>query len=167
MSNTRALEPAAKPLWVPLCSTPLKRHLDSSSVVLFSGPLRGDKRKQASDHRKVTLHHVVRPPPDTETKRRRRRRRRRQWCRGGWKKREVSERELKHPRGSPSWTPELSQGSDPGGTAVQQSGFVNQKAKGRMEGTPAVSIVLFLAATVVTRRGSDAIISRLKVKKNL
>lgn len=52
-----------------------------------------------------------------------------------WKRGEVSERELIHPRGSPSWTPELSKGSDPGGAAVQQSCFVNQEAKGRMEMT--------------------------------
>lgn len=46
---------------------------------------------------------------------------------------EGSEWELIRPRGSPSWTPELTQGSDPGGAALQQSCFVNQKAKGRME----------------------------------
>lgn len=123
MSNTRVLTSAVKPLWASLYSTPPKRHLASSSVVLFSGPLWGDKRKPASDHQKVTLHHGVWSQTDKETKRRQKRLS--PLC---WKRRELSERELIRPRGSPSWTPELTEGSDPGGAAVTK---LHRKSEGK------------------------------------
>lgn len=136
MSNTRALRPAVKPLWASLCSTPPKRHLDPSSVVLIFGPIvGGDKRKRASDRRKslsITLF------PRCLTGRQR-------GGRGGASGAEEAicsvleegrgERELIRPRGSPRWTTEFSEGSDPGGAAGHQSCFGNQEAEGRMETT--------------------------------
>lgn len=75
MSNTRALKPAVKPLWAPLCSTPPRRHLDTSSIVLFQGPLWGGQKESGV---RPSESHSPSRRTDMETMRRR-------WGRQRWR----------------------------------------------------------------------------------
>lgn len=76
MSNTRALKPAVKPLWAPLCSTPPCRHLDTSSILLFQGPLWGGQKEPGVW---PSESHSPSRRTDTETMRRR-------WGRHWWRR---------------------------------------------------------------------------------
>lgn len=58
------IEDIVGPSFSPVLSS---RHLDSSSVAQFLAPFRKTKGGEASDHLKITLHHVGLPQPDTNT----------------------------------------------------------------------------------------------------
>lgn len=70
ISYTLPLKPRPKPLWTPLFVSRLTTDIWTPLLLPNFQPLfKRDKRDQASDRPKVTLHHVVLSRPDTETMR--------------------------------------------------------------------------------------------------